>query len=138
MRSLTAMNTDERPVAFLDANVLRGMLTTDTLLTMADWDLFEVKWSTYVLDEVLRNGPSLLDIEKLDMRLRQMNIAFPKALADDYGHLVNRMPADPKDRPVLAAAVACGAHVLVTENLADFWPESLPRTPPCVFLPVIS
>jgi hypothetical protein len=46
-----------RPRAFLDANVLRGQLTTDVLLTLAHERLFTPKWSAEVLQEVKRNRP---------------------------------------------------------------------------------
>jgi len=35
------------------------------------------------------------------------------------------MKNEPKDRHVLAAAVECGAQVIVTSNVRDFPPESL-------------
>jgi hypothetical protein len=46
---------ESRPVAeprkaFLDANVLRGQLTTDTMLSLAHARLFEPHWSEQVLD----------------------------------------------------------------------------------------
>src|SRR5439155_19737425 len=39
--------------------------------------------------------------------------------------LIDAMPNDPKDRHVLAAAVACKAQIIVTQNLRHFKPEHL-------------
>jgi hypothetical protein len=45
---------------------------------------------------------------------------FPDALVMGYEGLIDSMTNHPKDRHVLAAAVAGRADVLVTENLRDF------------------
>jgi hypothetical protein len=50
---------------------------------------------------------------------------FPDARVTGYESLIGSMTNDPKDRHVLAAAVAGRADVLVTENLKDFPPASV-------------
>ena len=45
---------------------------------------------------------------------------FPDARVTSYEEMISSMPNHPKDRHVLAAAVAGRADVLVTENLKDF------------------
>jgi hypothetical protein len=59
-----------------------------------------------------------------------MNSAFPGARLDDdlWKGLVDTMTNDPKDRHVLAAAVAGHATHLVTENIRDFPRRSMPRS----------
>ena len=115
---------EPRRQAFLDANVLRGHLQTDVLLTLADNGAFEPKWSAEVLDEVRRNRPERLTEQAIDRRLNQMNRAFPKAMVRDYEDLMPEMRADAKDKHVLAAAVRSKSTVLVTENVKDFDPPT--------------
>lgn len=122
------MTTTNRNTVFLDANVLRGIFTTNTLLTLAHQGLFEVRWSQYVLDEVARNGPPGLPRSKLLARLAQMKRAFPTALVSESDRLLEAIPAHSKDQPVLADARGCSADLLVTENLKDFWPGVDPRS----------
>jgi len=110
--------------AFLDANVLRGHLQTDVLLTLADNGAFTPRWSAEVLDEVRRNRPPGLSEEAIDRRLNAMNKAFPRAMVTGYEHLVPEMQADAKDKHVLAAAVHSESTVLVTENVKDFSPPT--------------
>ncbi|MEV6286390.1 PIN domain-containing protein [Kribbella sp. NPDC051770] len=110
--------------AFLDANVLRGSLQTDVLLTLAFREEFQPRWNAEVLDEVRRNRPPKLSEAAMDKRLAQMNEAFPQALVEGYEHLEPDMQADPKDKHVLAAAVASESTVLVTENVKDFNPPT--------------
>ena len=50
---------------------------------------------------------------------------FPDARVTGYEKLIGSMTNHPKDRHVLAAAVAGRADVLVTENLKDFPPGSV-------------
>jgi predicted nucleic acid-binding protein len=110
--------------AFLDANVLRGHLQTDVMLTLADEGAFEPRWSAAVLDEVRRNRPPRLSEQAIDRRLNQMNQAFPRAMVSGYEHREPEMQADPKDKHVLAAAVHSQSTVLVTENVKDFNPPT--------------
>lgn len=43
--------------AFLDANVIRGYHTTNTILTLAFPGMFDLKWSAQATEEALRNRP---------------------------------------------------------------------------------
>ncbi|WP_433002754.1 PIN domain-containing protein [Kribbella sp. CA-294648] len=110
--------------AFLDANVLRGQLTTDVLLSVAASKLYSPRWSAEVLEEVRRNRPPGLPPERTESRFAQMAKAFPKAMVTDYEHLMPEMQADEKDKHVLAAAVSSRSDVLVTENVKDFDPPT--------------
>jgi hypothetical protein len=57
-----------------------------------------------------------------------MNAAVADCLVTDYEALVTGLDLpDPDDRHVLAAAIRCGAQVIVTMNLRHFPPESLRR-----------
>lgn len=114
-----------RPRAFLDANVLRGQLTTDVLLSLADERLLVPRWSAQVLSEVRRNRPAGVTADRIDARFAQMNKAFPAAMTSGYDGLTQEMRADAKDKHVLAAAVHSRSTVLVTENLKDFDPPSV-------------
>ncbi len=110
--------------AFLDANVLRGSLQTDVLLTLAFRDEFQPRWNAEVMDEVRRNRPPGMSEGAIDKRLDQMNRAFPQAMVEGAEHLEPAMQADPKDKHVLASAVHSNSTVLVTENVKDFNPPT--------------
>jgi hypothetical protein len=62
-----------------------------------------------------------------DRLFRQMQTTFPDAQVTDWEELVPilRLP-DPNDRHVVAAAWAGRADVIVTDNIPDFPPETLP------------
>lgn len=51
-----------------------------------------------------------------------MRELFPRAIIENYEHLVKEMKKHPRDRHVLAAAVASNADYVVTFNLKDFVP----------------
>ncbi|GAB3824378.1 PIN domain-containing protein [Kribbella italica] len=110
--------------AFLDANVLRGSLQTDVLLTLAFRDEFQPRWNAEVMDEVRRNAPQGLPAGAIERRIAQMNQAFPQAMVERIDSLEQQMQADPKDKHVLAGAVHSNSTVLVTENTKDFNPPS--------------
>jgi predicted nucleic acid-binding protein len=111
--------------AFLDANVIYGQQTTDILLSLANRDVFEPRWTQRVIEEMRRNISPDLAPTGIDRRIRTMNQAFPAAMTSaPPQELQDQMHADPKDKHVLAAAVQSDSDVLVTDNLGDFDPPS--------------
>jgi hypothetical protein len=58
-------------------------------------------------------------------RITGMRTTFPEAMVDGYQDLIPAMTNDPGDRHVLAAAVKCGAHSIVSDNTKHFPKESL-------------
>lgn len=111
-----------RHVVLLDACVLIPYTLCDFLLTCAERELIDVRWSAQILAEVERNLVSTLDMapEAARRRVGVMERAFPDSIVVGHEPLAPSMPCDRKDRHVLAAAVATGADILVTANLADF------------------
>ncbi|WP_189043406.1 PIN domain-containing protein [Micromonospora sonchi] len=107
-------------VAVLDACVLVPSVLADTLLRCAEQDLYRPVWSRAILDEVRRNLPPSVRAGKADRRIEVMREHFPKAMVSGYEQLITEMANDPKDRHVLAAAVAADAEAIVTANLRDF------------------
>jgi predicted nucleic acid-binding protein len=99
------------------------MPVADTLLRLAEPPaLYEARWTEEILAEVTRTlivrfGKSR---EKALYRQRAIQEFFPHSMVVDYQPLVAQMRNHPKDRHVLAAAVACRADYLVTFNLKDF------------------
>src|SRR6266511_1797025 len=108
----------------LDANVLYPFSLRDTLLRLAERELYVLVWSERILDEVGRN---LVEDGRTDaataVRLQAaMRSAFPEALvdADAIAATEPAMTNDPGDRHVLATAVVAGAEGIVTFNSRHF------------------
>ncbi|TCO45149.1 PIN domain-containing protein [Kribbella antiqua] len=111
--------------AFLDANVIVGQLTTNILLSLAEHDVLDPRWSQGVIEEMRRHTPKAVPADRIDRRIEAMNGAFPHAMTGDHPKgLEDQMVADAKDRHVLAAAVYSESDVLVTENVKDFKPPA--------------
>ena len=110
--------------AVLDANVLYPFSLRDILLRLAERELFDVYWSERILDEMVRNlvADGRGSQEQIENLAAQMRAIFPSAIVDGdvVADLEPAMRNDPKDRHVLAAAVASGAQVVVTQDLGDF------------------
>lgn len=86
--------------------------------------IFRAHWSAEVHDEwirnLLRNRPDITR-DKLERTRRLMDQAAPDALVTGYESLIDSLELpDRDDRHVLAAAIRCGASVIVTLNLTDF------------------
>lgn len=112
--------------AVLDTCVLAPMPLCDTLLRLAEDPAFYIpKWSNDILRE-LRSTLQRMGYTpaQADRRIVAMESAFEDANITGYECLVSAMTNDPKDRHVLAAAVRCGAHAIVTHNVKHFRPET--------------
>ncbi len=112
-------------IVVLDANVLFPSSLRDTLLRSCKKGLYTMRCTEDILEEVQRNLVSKQKITKQQAYhlMDTIRKQFPDAFVADYKYLINSMANDPKDRHVLAAAVACGAKVIVTKTLRDF-PQS--------------
>lgn len=109
----------------LDACVLYPLPLRDTLLRCAEQNLYEVRWSQRILDEVARN--LLEDRRATPVQAVELIDAMRHAFADAevpasaIAALEPRMTNAPADRHVLAAALASDdAEMVVTLNLRHF------------------
>src|SRR6266700_1560921 len=126
------------PVAVLDACVLVPMPQADTLLRLAEPPaLFEARWSDDILKEVTRTleGRFGKSPDKARYREAAMRAFFPDSLVRDYERFIPERENHPKDRHVLAAAVACKADYVVTFNLRDFPASALEQVRTAVLGP---
>ena len=115
-------------VTVLDACVLAPMPIVDTLLRLAEAPAFYTpQWSADILQELektlrLKFGYTPRQVTR---RITSMNEAFPDAMVSGYQDLIPSMKNHPDDRHVLAAAVKCGAHAIVSDNIRHFPAESM-------------
>ncbi|MEU8736640.1 PIN domain-containing protein [Streptomyces halstedii] len=108
----------------LDACVLFPNYLRDTLLRLAEAELYEPLWSPDILDELTRNVAERIGADRAKRLVGAMADTFPDSLVTGYTALVPAMRNDPKDRHVMAAAVRGQAHAVVTRNLKDFPAEA--------------
>jgi predicted nucleic acid-binding protein len=114
-------------LAVLDTNVLLPAPLRDTLLRLAEVELYVPKWSNRILAELDKNlvESGRTDIERAARVTTVIKEAFSEAMVPDslISTIEPAMTNDPKDRHVLAAAVGVGAQAIVSRNLDDFSPE---------------
>lgn len=117
------------PVVLLDTNVLAPQRLASLLLTLAEHDLFEPRWSEEILAELDRTLITKLGVDpgKAEQRLAIMRRAFPRGVVVGHEGIVGDPRCDPKDQHVYAAAQCASADLLVTFNLDDF-PIEVPRS----------
>ena len=99
------------------------MPVADTLLRLAEPPgLYDPRWTDEILAEVTRTLVIRFGKSRENARYREaaMRDFFHDSLVKEYEPLVEKMTNHPKDRHVLAAAVACRADYLVTFNLKHF------------------
>lgn len=111
-----------------DACVLYPAPLCDLLLQLATAKLFRARWTDTIHNEwikaALDRRPDI-DPARLTLRRELMNAHAEDCLVTDFEPLIGAMSLpDPDDRHVVAAAVKCGADVIVTFNLRDF-PDSV-------------
>src|SRR5579864_1077571 len=111
----------------LDACTLFPSSLRDTLLRAADAGLYRLQLTDKILEEVHRNlvAKGILQEKDAKRLIDQVKRYFPESLIRQYDWLIPSMQVNEKDRHVLAAAVASGAQVIVTQNLKDFPPHLL-------------
>lgn len=110
--------------AVYDANVLYPAPLRDFLMHLALTGVYRARWTAEIHEEwkrnLLLNRPDL-SREQLDRTSSAMDRAVPDALVTGHESLCRSLNLpDPDDRHVLAAAIKCGASVIVTFNLKDF------------------
>jgi len=113
-----------RFTALLDANVLYPAPMRDLLIQLAQTDLFEAKWSADIhrewIEALLRNQP-WRDRSALERTRDLMDRALRDCLVVGYEALIPSITLpDARDRHVLAAAVAGGCEIIMTQNLKHF------------------
>ncbi len=118
----------DRFVVVLDANVLFPFRKRDVLLRFCQAGLFRARWSEEILDEWTRSllalKPQLVD--SIQAQLEAMRRAFPEASVTGHEPLIEALALpDADDRHVLAAAIRCGAQLIITDNLKDFPEDTL-------------
>lgn len=108
----------------LDSCVLFPAPLRDFLMHLTLLDVFEARWTNEIHDEWIRN---LLEIRpdltrnQLERTRQLMNLHARDCLVEAYEHLISKLKLpDPDDRHVLAAAIKCGANIILTFNLRDF------------------
>lgn len=108
----------------LDANVLYPFSLRDTLLRLAERELYVLAWSERILDEVGRNlvADGRANAATAARLQAAMRAAFPEALvdADAVAATEPAMTNDLGDRHVLATAVVASAEGIVTFNARHF------------------
>jgi hypothetical protein len=118
-----------RFTALIDACVLSGALKRNLLLSLAEADLYRVRWSAQILEEFERAIADILTrkgdgdpAEQAKHQRRRIEEAFPDASVTGHEALIDCMQGmpDPHDRHVVAAALKTRASVIVTENRRDF------------------
>ncbi|MFN2301860.1 MAG: PIN domain-containing protein [Gammaproteobacteria bacterium] len=107
----------------LDACVLYPATLRDFLLRLAQTGLFAARWTDRIHGEWIgalsKKRPELAT--KLARTRALMNQAIPDCLVTNYEQFIAGLTLpDANDRHVLAAALRCGAQIIVTTNTKHF------------------
>jgi PIN domain len=88
---------------------------------------YDLRWSAEILAElrrVLASGRRPLTDSQIDYLFAEMRTAFPEADVLQYDDELQQATNHPKDRHVLAAAVAGEADIIITFNVRHFRPDA--------------
>lgn len=113
-----------RHTVVLDACVLVPIALADTLLRIAEREIYRPLWSERIPDEaadsILEVHPAV-DAQSIERRFAAMRETFADACVDGWESLqLDLALPDPDDLHVLATAVRGKADAIVTANLRDF------------------
>ncbi|WP_281416233.1 PIN domain-containing protein [Deinococcus aestuarii] len=115
-------------VVLCDANVLYKSLVRDLIVRLGIQGVIRPRWTNEIHEEwignLLAHRPDLSRV-RLERTRDMMNRAVPESLVTAQARSDHTLP-DPDDQHVLNAALASGASVLLTFNLADFPSRALP------------
>jgi hypothetical protein len=119
-------------IAVYDACVLFPPPLRDLLVRLGLTGIFQAKWTGQILDECFRSISAQrpdLSPEQLARSRKLLEGALPDCQVRGHDSLIEGLTGlpDPDDRHVLAAAIRCGAQVIVTFNLRDFPSRVLAR-----------
>lgn len=117
--------------ALLDACVLVPITLADTLLRVAEGELYRPLWSSRILgeatDAILEIHPDLAP-DRVAKRFAAMNDTFEDASVEGWEVLeATVVLPDANDRHVVAAAMRGEADAIVTANVRDFPGDVLAR-----------
>lgn len=119
------------PVAVYDACVLYPFHLRNLLIQCAVDRLVQARWTDEIHEEWIRSlaaNTSGLTEERLRRTRDLMRSVLPDADVRGHHALTPQIALpDPRDRHVVAAAIAGGASIVVTWNLADFPPSILTK-----------
>jgi hypothetical protein len=84
--------------------------------------LYAPRWSSAIIDETVRNLESRIGLSaaKTAYLVAQLREHFGDSWVTGYEPLTGHMTNDPSDRHVLAAAVKCGAPLIVAYSKRHF------------------
>lgn|SRR5664280_497214 len=113
----------------LDACVLVPVTAADTLLRLAEREMYRPVWSERILGEAKRAVTQLhpeLSAIQIEHRFGCMTEAFEDASVSGWESLEGSIVLpDDNDRHVVACALVAGADAIVTNNIRDFPDKAL-------------
>ena len=108
----------------LDACVLVPVTAADTLLRLAEREMYRPVWSTKLSMRLKRAVARLhpqLSAKQIEHRFGCMTKAFEDASVSGWESLEHSIVLpDENDRHVVASALVAGADAIVTNNIRDF------------------
>ena len=112
----------------LDANVMYPSRKRDVLLSFYEAGLYRARWTHEILEEwTTRLSENLPDKKERVCALKTKLIQeFPEAFVSGHEGLADSLDLpDKDDKHVVAAAIRCGAQIIVADNGKHFPSESL-------------
>jgi predicted nucleic acid-binding protein len=112
-------------IVVYDACTLYPAPIRDLLVRLGLTGHCQVKWSRQIMDECFRSIAKQrpdLKLEQLARSRELLDRAIPDVHVTGHESLIEGITGlpDPNDRHVVAAAIRCGAQVIVTFNIKDF------------------